>query len=415
VITSESDALDDEAAVPLTVKPHHKLFYRLCVVFSAVFLAYVWNGYYYGIGASFPEWPSAYPTVAATFAVAIVLYLVLHAAAAYHRARSVESGRLKAWVGWYLGLFAVSGLGFVLASFLLFEGPTVIRENLAKAVDTLTLLQTAAGSTLPVADYDAAVSRLRKSKVDLHEEINNVAICGVGDSAKAILEKIRGDIPGFPILRDSDKAYRCSDPRQRALVADIADQYDRKMESGIAELASTPRFLPYRIADRKHISDEIARVTSNEISKLKSLQADLAGVWTLIGRADFLRHSMKTLEAAATSYNSEYDELVAIVGRERLADLPPTLDVSSAETIISPASLISNIVTRSGRTTTWMYISFALIADGLAAYMWSATMLVLSVKPGRGQSGGDGRIPGTDVRYLWTSRPVGNSTKVAAG
>jgi hypothetical protein len=89
---------------------------------------------------------------------------LLHSAAAFHRAVRKNSGSLLSWSGWYLGLFLVSGLGFVLASLLLFEGPSIVRESIAGTVTTLTRLQVAANTLLPVQSYNDAVSRLQQNK-----------------------------------------------------------------------------------------------------------------------------------------------------------------------------------------------------------------------------------------------------------
>jgi hypothetical protein len=64
-------------------KPYHRFLYRICAVFFLPFLVYVGTGYFYGIGAGFPEIPPLVRFLLAVAAVALVGHLVLHSAAAF--------------------------------------------------------------------------------------------------------------------------------------------------------------------------------------------------------------------------------------------------------------------------------------------------------------------------------------------
>jgi hypothetical protein len=382
------------------VKPHHTLFYRICGFTSLLFLGYVFFGYYAGLFVWFPGWPWVARFAMAAAASGVVFYLLLHLASAIHRSRSLKNGRVKSWLPWYLGLFAFSGMGFLLASMLLFEGPVVIRENIDAAIRQLNRLETAADTSLPVPAYTDAVEHLRRDRTNLHQEIVNAINCGVGDYAKNIIRDIRTFAPEFPILRDSDRRYNCADPRQKSQVEQIADQYDQQVQAVVNAIPGTARFAIYHIPDREQLKNDLHGTLASDVSTLEGEQEELAGLWNFFLRMDLYYRSVASLERAADDYNGSYQKLAGLVGQSNVADVAPTLEVSSAENIVSPPALIPNLVARIGsRWQVAIYLLVALIADLLAGYLWSVAILVLERRQSRVT--GDGRIPGTDVRYLW--------------
>jgi hypothetical protein len=237
--------------------------------------------------------------------------------------------------------------------------------------------------------------------VNLHEEITNVAICGMGDSAKAIIANIQKDVPDFAALRDSDKPFHCNDPRQRAQVNDIAAQYDRKIDAAMEELSGTEKFAGYHIDERRRLGNEMRQTFAVDVARLNAIEGQLAGIWTFIGRMDLYHQAVNALELAGNDYASAYQRVAGFVGATNMGDQPANLDVSAVEKIASPPSLIPNLVARGGQGTTWMYLLFALLADGLAAFLWASTMFVLETTPGRATPLGNGEIANSDVRFLW--------------
>jgi hypothetical protein len=324
----------------------------------------------------------------------LVFYLLLHLAAAIYRSRNLN------WLPWYFGLFVFSGMGFLLASMLLFEGPVVVRENIDRVIRHLNRLESAADTSLPVPAYTDTIEHLQRDKTNLHQEIINAINCGVGDYAQKIIQDIRVYAPEFPILRDSDRRYNCANPKQRQLVEGIADQYDQQVQVVINVLPGTARFASYHIPEREELKKDIHRTLDTDVGNLEAEQGELAGRWSYFLRMDLYYRAVGSLERAADDYNGSYQKLVGLVEQSKIAELAPTLDVSSAENIVSPPSLIPNIAARIGnRWQVAIYLLVALIADLLAGYLWSAAILVLEGRPSRATS--NGRIPGTDVRYLW--------------
>jgi hypothetical protein len=384
------------------MQPYHTFLYRICGFISLFFLGYVGFGYYLGFAVWFPAWPSVVRLAMAVIITGVVFYLLLHFAAAIHRSRSLKRGRFGSWVLWYLGLFVFSGMGFLLASMLLFEGPVVMRENMDAAIRQVNRLESAADTLLPVPAYTDAVERLQRDRTNLHQEIVNAISCGVGDYAKNIIQNIRVYAPEFPILRDSDKRYNCADTRQRQQVEQIADQYDRQVQAVINGLPGMAQFVIYHIPEREELKNEIHRTLGSDLANLEAEKGELAGVWSFFPRMDLYYRAIGSLEHAADHYNGGYQRLAGLVGQSKVTDLAPTLDVSSAENIASPPSLIPNVAARIGsRWQVAMYLFVALIADLLVGYLWSAAILVLERRPSRAAS--DRRIPDTDVRYLWVS------------
>lgn len=384
------------------VKPHHTFFYRICGLFSLLFLGYVFFGYYAGLLVWFPDWPPAARFASTFLMTMVVFYLLLHLAAAIHRSRSLNQGRLISWLPWYIGFFAFSGMGFLLACMLLFEGPVVVRENINAAVSNLDRLETAADKSLPVPVYTDAIEHLRRDKTDLHQEIINPLKCGVGDYAKKIILDIRIYAEEFPIIRDSDRKYNCADRQQKSQVGQIADEYDQQVQAVIDGLAETKQFAVYQIPAREELKSKVHQMLSSDLNDMMAVQSELAGLWNFLLRMDLYYRAVGSLERAANDYDGSYQRLSELVGSPNGAKLEPTLDVSSVETLVSPPSLIPNIIERIGsRWQVAIYLLVAMVADLLAGYLWSATILVLEHK--RSPPTTDGRIPGTDVRYLWIS------------
>jgi len=385
-----------------SVKTHHRLLYSLCLLIFVPFLAYVSVGYFFGASAWAPDLWAPLRIAFALFMAYIVFVLVLHSATAFRDARRSGTGRLAGWAAWYLALFCVSGLGFLIMSLLMFEGPTVVRDNIAQALRSMATLQTTADRVLPVPEYDEALRNLRQLKISLRNEIMNPSQCGVGPSAKDVIRKIEAQGVPFPVLRDSDTRRNCLVPAQKQIVETFADLYDRQMDTAIAGLRTSARFAAMDFQARDKLRSDIRADFQRDTDRLRAMQTELAGIWTFLQRMDLYRKAVNELEAAATDYGAKYNSLRTLVGERSLQAVPQTLDVTSVERIASPVALFRNLFERSGDGWVWAYLLAALLLDLAVVYTWSAAIMVLSSKPARRVPADDGRIPESDVRYLWT-------------
>lgn len=85
----------------------------------ALFLSYVGLGYYVMFSSQFPDWPQEATLGACLFAIAAIYFCVRHTGFSMYDAIT-GARRPLAWVPWFLGLFLISGYGFLTSSMLIF-------------------------------------------------------------------------------------------------------------------------------------------------------------------------------------------------------------------------------------------------------------------------------------------------------
>jgi hypothetical protein len=374
--------------------------YMFFIPFMMLYLSYIGAVSYFTL-ATLMHRSSEYTFIIISLLyIAVVYVIVRYTGYAIHRYRK-EAGiwRFK-WMLAFQALFVVSGYGFLASNFVLIEGPFDCREALTRAIDSLTKLQAFGQQSLPVPEYEETKKRVLTRQAGLEREILNPSagdFCGVGPSARRIIDDLHDDLPGVRLIAGTDRNHSCGD---RSYLHLVVNSY---REAITAALAAHPLVTQYHITERNALLAELDKALTNDLALLAESKHKLAGVTNFILNIDLYQETTKSLDKAATDYSALYQQLAAYTALKNDANLGERLDTGLAGALTaSPVWVLNPIISRLNRATTWLYVFIVFAANFVAAYIASTVFARLDAIDKRRRAQAEATVfEGSDVAYLW--------------
>jgi hypothetical protein len=305
-----------------------------------------------------------------------------------------ESAPPKWYRGWkpYLFLAVVSALGTLNAAFVLFESRAILRNDLANVRDSYGVLRDAAHRELPIKSHLEKVANVEALLKNLHEEIVNPSggkYCGVGSSAKTIIDKMKSYLPNYQILRGSDIGHDCNDPR-------VKDTYQSYEQIAREMLQSDPDYLAANGPAKAALLATIDAHYDEMRTSLGRLEASATGV----GATDGL--DIESLYAARDNYNADRSSLLSVTGAPSSG--VESIDVLQSDRVNSYAATLRLFLARMNHPSSWGYLALAFGLDFAVIYL----LTQFNVQYGRRKDLAspalaeprDERFQ-TDPRFLW--------------
>lgn len=340
-----------------------------------------------------------HPLIAVLLAAGLaVLALMLARLFAEKLAQSKQPGaaRIKPhyWLA-YVILFIVSGMGTVNAAFVLWEGPSVVRQDMAEVRNAYSALEIFARNSLTSAAHQRKAADLDALLANLREEINNPNggnYCGVGDAANQIIAQIRAIVPQMPIIRGTGAIRPCDPVRAERVFQAYAT-------SARATLARDSEFLAFN-GPRK--AEALAAVRSNAAAMRRGFDAveGLLGDPTAFTRAEV----QQPLATAANNYGDDYRRLASLAGRVDEA-IPAAVDVTQSQDLGSFAAFFQIFISRIWEPKTWVYLAIAILLDFALVYVLKEAFLRYR-RWGRASDIDPYRRRGPHPKFLWVNPPV---------
>lgn len=308
------------------------------------------------------------------------------------RADALETERRRWYRGWkpYTFLAVISALGTLNAAFVILESRAIVRSDIANVRDSYGTLRDIARGELPVRSYIEKVARIEALLKNLHEEIvnpNGGRYCGVGDSAKVIIEEIKQYIPSFHVLRGTG-------PMPCSAAAEVERVY-RSYEGMAREMIrSDPGYLAANGPDKDALLATIDKHWEVMRAALNELETSASG----LGPTDGL--DMEALYSARGDYNADLKSFVSLSGKPwpRLA----AIGMLQSERVNSYMSTLRLFIERMSHAWSWLYVVFAIGIDVVVIYLLTEFNVRYGRKPASTLVGEriDERFQ-TDPRYLW--------------
>lgn len=299
---------------------------------------------------------------------------------------------------WYFGgmtyvfLFILSALGTVNAAFVLWEGPSVVRQDMEEVRSSYKKLQIYAHATLQIAEFDTKKSKVEGLLTALQKEIDNPNggnLCGVGPYAQNIITDIRAFVPNMPIIRSGGMIRPCDHGRAQEIWSAYRD-------SAMASLNADPDFLAQDGPGRYTYLENLDK----NIGEVESIFDGIAS--DLVGPTSFAKSSVQGgLETASSRYQSDYIELLRFV-REPSEDIPQRVDVSQSQQLGSLAAILQILFLRLGYVSTWSYILIAILLD-FALVHFLTTAFARLIPASASTPVDEFRVPGSHPRFLWVN------------
>jgi len=324
----------------------------LIVAIGSIVLLAVFVGWWLIFKPVLPRpWLAAAP---ALFLAAFALLLARLLAEKFAEAKAPSAPPMKRrFYLLYLFLFAVSAMGTVNAAFVLWEGSSVVRQDMAEVRGAYTALDVAARQRLLLPEQESKRSRLEALLTNLEQEINNPNggnLCGVGEAANAIVGRIREIVPQMPVIRGTGAIRSCDPARGRK----VAEAY---AQSARASLEQDPDYLRFRGPEKTGFLRDL----EGHVAAMRRAFEQVEGVLgdpTAFARAEVQR----PLATAAADYNADYRRLAGL-GAPPSGDVPARVDVSQSQELGSFAAFFDILGSRLTSLKTWVYLLVALLLD----------------------------------------------------
>jgi hypothetical protein len=334
--------------------------------------------------------------VAITFAaLAIMLLRVIGERRAAKQEEAPE--RFRWYTGWpaILALFLISAAGTINAAFVLIEGASIVRQDINTARSVYDGLSIEADRRLRVADYDQKREQLNAVLQQLWEEIYSPYrgnLCGVGDSANAIIDRIRTLVPGMPRIRSNGRITPCTEERAR----DVWSAYQR---SAFRTLEENATYLRVRGPERYAFLVELRQRYRLAREKLNGADAALHGFMA------FARSEVQSpLSEVAKDYGSDRARYADLL-RPETTRLPETVDVTASQRLGSPAALWQILSKRLFTANAWFYVLFALALDLGAAFLLTNLFIARRRMDREARQFDPYRLPEANPGFLWVNPP----------
>jgi uncharacterized membrane protein YozB (DUF420 family) len=337
-----------------------------------------------------------HPAIAIAFAfvlavIALLLARLLAEKLAEARAPGAPPLRWYYYLA-YFCLFIVSAMGTINAAFVVWEGSSIVRQDMGEVRSAYTALDVFARRDLVSAGYNKKKADLEALLANLHEEINNPNggnYCGVGEAAGAIITQIREIVPQMPIIRGTG-AIRPCDPAKAERV------YQSYAVSARATLERDQNFLAFHGPEKAEFLEKLATHIQAMRSSFEEMEG-LLGDPTAFARAEVQR----PLATAAANYNDDYKQAAGLAPRIN-STIPVSVDVSQSQELGSFAAFFEILMSRLGDIKTWVYLLIAVLLDfGLVYFLLQAFRRYRY--SGKMEAPDPFRIPGSHPKFLWVN------------
>ncbi|HEV7659925.1 MAG TPA: hypothetical protein VGO55_08780 [Allosphingosinicella sp.] len=295
----------------------------------------------------------------------------------------------------YLFLFMVSAMGTVNAAFVLWEGSSVVRQDMAEVRSAYSQLDVYSQRALKSSLQNRRRSDLEAKLANLWVEIYNPHggnYCGVGEAAEAIIADIRRIVPDMPIIRGTGVIRPCNRETAQRVFQSYAD-------SARATLARDPQFLAFNGPAKEALLGVMRRNIAAMSRSFEQVEGLLSNP-TAFASAEV----QVPLATAASNYNDDYRH-VAGLSSPLDEDIPGSVDVSQSQELGSFAAFFDIFASRILDPKTWAYLLIAILLDLALVYFLKQAFV-------RYRSGGSGdvvdlyRERGPYPKFLWVNPPV---------
>jgi hypothetical protein len=368
--------------------------YYLFFPLMTIFLLYVGTGYYIMISSQFPQWPVAALAAALFIVIGPIYFCVRHTGFSLYK---VETGAKHplAWLPWFLGLFLISGYGFLTSSMLLFVGPQIAVSEVQKLTEHLSKLEKEANAEWRDDDFDKFTSIVEGNRRTLIGEVQAHGNCGMGQmsniavkaiadlaSKDGILFQLRSDLKPGPI--------KCSDSA-------TINRYVDGITSATDTLIATKKKNVGRDEREARMKQIIDSVRSDE-KQLDDVTTQLVGV-NYFFDVGFYHSVLAVVGHVSEDYQRVAPKLKSgsldVISDEReLERLGQALEL--------PGILVTRISHWDTAFKTLMLCFLALGCDFLVAYLvYTVLRHQYQVQKERKAVEDAAQVGGKDVTYLW--------------
>lgn len=338
---------------------------------------------------------AAWFTAAFFAVVAIVLVRVIAERRAMKRDETPE--KFRWYTGWpaIFALFLISAAGTINAAFVLIEGASIVRQDINTARNAYDTLSIEANRRLRVADHDHRREQLNALLQQLWEEIYSPyrgRLCGVGDAANAIIDRMRDVVPGMPRIRSSGRIDPCTEQRAR----EVWSAYQR---SALKTLEENADYLNARGPERYQFLSELQRRYIAAREKLNSADASLQGFMAFASPK-----VQAPLSEVARDYAGDRARYADLI-RPAVTRLPEEVDVTASQRLGSPAALWQILSKRMFSANAWFYVIFAIALDVGTAFLLTNLFVVRRRIDRAAQKLDRYRLPTANPGFLWVNPP----------
>jgi len=337
--------------------------------------------------------PVAWVVAVVFAAAAIVLLRVIGERRA---AKHEEAPRKFRWyTGWpaILGLFLISAAGTINAAFVLIEGASIVRQDINAVRTAYDDLSIEAHRRLLIPQYVQKREQLNALLQQLWEEIYSPYrgnLCGVGDAANVIIDRIRVVVPGMPRIRSSGRITPCTEERAR----EVWTAYQR---SAFRTLEENAEYLRMRGPERSAFLTDLQERYGQARAKLNSADAALHGFMA------FARTEVQApLAEVARDYGADRARYADLL-RPETTRLHESVDVTASQRLGSPAALWQILSKRIFTANAWFYILFALALDLGAAFLLTNLFIARRRMDQASRRADPHRLPRANPGFLWVN------------
>ena len=250
-------------------------------------------------------------------------------------------------LAYFFFLVNLSALGTINTMFLQFQGSSVVRSEIDKAIVATTKLKSEGAALIDTKEYDEYDRRLALLTSDLRREIQNPVNCGQGPRASQIIEQIKQMVPGFQPL---SLGNNCQNFNDKDKVDQVIETYRKKIDEG-------KRLSQVYVSKKSDIiaKENIEAGASDILSRLTKIPKEINSDSDLYAaRSEF--------EAVAQTYLGLRQE-VSSRAKGRDKDIPQFLDISSITSLGNIGQVIPFVISRLNDIATYIYVFLAIVLD----------------------------------------------------
>lgn len=337
-----------------------RVVYTAFILGVPLFLATVFFGYFASISTSYPQLETPLAILAALVPTIAVLFLMRsYAKLNLSKEASKEVASSQKFSFWSSLIFSLvllfSAIGVLTAATLIFEGPVILREDVARARERLAQLSEVTKSAMRIPQLEELEKRVLAKKIALENEIKNPMGCGMGPVARSTLRKIQEDLPGVVDMNPGRGTFDCKD---KALLDDIYKAFEKQID---ANLSNHPLAITYRRNDRAKVIEKNNNLSERYPKILDTHTASLAGVANLISNIKLYADIVRDLSGLNASYVTLREEAGAL--SPRILDLPHDIGNQASEAIVRPLSVFGILLSRSKYLSTYVYSMIPILLD----------------------------------------------------
>jgi hypothetical protein len=290
---------------------------------------------------------SAYGSAGSWTAAIVLVVIALSLCWAIASERVHHPNAIATVAAYLFFLINISALGTINTLFLQFQGSSVVRAEIDKAIITITKLKSEGLALIDTRDYDEYERQVGKLMLDLRQEIESPVNCGQGPKALEIINEIKRLVPGFQPL---NLGNNCQNFDNKVRVDQVISTYRTKIEEG-------KKLSPIYVAKKNEIlaKREIEAAALEMASKIERIPRSITSDSELYA-------ARNDLEAVAQSYLGHRQELAARA-RGQDKSIPETIDISSIAALGNIGQVIPFIISRLNELATYIYVLIAILLD----------------------------------------------------